>query len=251
MKKLPVIKCTKDYGMFKKIPGNRPVREAHVKRLMNSFDKKYLISPIQVNKNMGVVDGQTRLEAAKRMNLPVYYFEDGDGGLTDVHLINSCMENFKKIEFLDSYCVLGLKPYMQLKDFMKTYPDFSVGTSESILKNSHYEKEWLKDEEGKPLGRRHCFKEGLFEIPDLGQAYENAGKIMEYKQYFEGFYQTSFIRALIRIFKNPKFNNDLMIAKLKLQPRALVPCTSIKEYVNLIEEIYNYRNQKKINLRFS
>jgi hypothetical protein len=39
--------------------------------------------------------------------------------------------------------------------------------------------------------------------------------------------------------------------KLRIQPSALVDCTSTEQYRILIEDIYNYKNRNKINLRYS
>jgi hypothetical protein len=56
---------------------------------------------------------------------------------------------------------------------------------------------------------------------------------------------------MLQMFKNPNFELTEFLQKLKLQPTALVDCTSTEQYVSLIEEIYNYRRREKINLRYS
>ena len=38
--------------------------------------------------------------------------------------------------------------------------------------------------------------------------------------------------------------------KSKNQPSALTDCNDSKQYVSLIEEIYNYRRREKVNLRY-
>lgn len=248
---LPAVQITANLDIFGKVLGNRPRNEAHVLRLMKSFQQEYIPVPILVNNNLEIIDGQHRVEAARRLGLPVSYICLNGYGLAQVQRLNETNRTWVKNDFLDSYCDLKLKPYQQLKEFMKVYPEFSVGTAETIMKNSHYEKIYLLDDEGNKIGRRHTFKDGTFEVPDLGLAYENASKIEEYKPFFEGYYQSSFVRAMIALLKNPKFNNDIMISKLKMQPAALKFQTSIKQYIANVEEVYNYKSRAKVNLRYS
>jgi hypothetical protein len=43
---------------------------------------------------------------------------------------------------------------------------------------------------------------------------------------------------------------DELMAKIKLQPTALVDCISTEKYRELLEDIFNYRRREKVNLRF-
>jgi disulfide oxidoreductase YuzD len=64
---------TKNYDLFNFIDGNRDVNDLHVKRLQDSFRKKYLINPIIVNENYEIIDGQNRFKAAKEEENPIYF----------------------------------------------------------------------------------------------------------------------------------------------------------------------------------
>lgn len=248
---LPVVQITSDLSIFGKVLGNRPRNEAHVLRLMKSFREEYIPTPILVNNKLEIIDGQHRVEAARRLKLPVTYICLNGYGLSQVQRLNGTNRTWIKNDFLDSFCDLKLKPYQQLKEFMKNYPEFSVGTAETIMKNAHYEQKWIFDEDGNKIGRKHSFKDGTFDVPDLGLAYENAAKICEFKQYFPDFFQSAFVRAMIALLKNPKYNHDIMVSKLKLQPGAMHVCPTIKGYISLIEDIYNYRSRDKVNLRLT
>ena len=59
---------TRDYSMFKKVRGNRPVDQAHVKQLKKLIAEKDLMDPIRVNSNIEVVDGQHTLQARKELD---------------------------------------------------------------------------------------------------------------------------------------------------------------------------------------
>jgi len=243
---------TMDYSLFKTLKGNRPIEEGQVRRLMESFKQEYLLSPILINEKFEIIDGQQRLEAAKRLNLPVCYVQKCGYGLAEVQKLNRSTKNWGKLEFLNSYCDIGLTPYLQLKEFMKNFPDLGIAASESICTNNvsgaNNRNEILLGE-GRAIKIKN-FENGDLIINDLPGAYERATKIMEYKEYYSGYNRALFVRVMVSLFKNPVFKHDLFIKKLKLQPTALEHCQSVEQYKLLIERIYNFRNQHKVNLRF-
>ncbi|MEQ9286955.1 MAG: ParB N-terminal domain-containing protein [Cyclobacteriaceae bacterium] len=88
-KKVSPVFETNDYSSFKKIKGNRGIDPQHVNRLEHSFKKKHLKTPILLNEKMEIVDGQHRVEAAKNLNLPVYYIIKENYGLDEARALNS------------------------------------------------------------------------------------------------------------------------------------------------------------------
>ena len=231
-------KTTRDYSKFKKINGNRVVEEKRVIELMTSFEESYLTPTIDVNEKFEVIDGQHRLEAAKRLGLPIGYEIHVGWGLEECQVLNRLRKNWGKDDFRDSFAGIGNVAYLQLIEFQELYPDFKVGTAESIVSNCQ-------------VGKTKDFKEGKFEVADFQLVIDNAEKILEYKPYFKYYNNTWFVRTLISLFKNPNFDNDLMIKKLQIQPRALVRCATITQYKLLMQDIYNYRSRNKINLIYN
>lgn len=258
---MKTVKETSNYGLFKILNGNRPVSEIHVRKLMDSFiTEGYLFSPILVNKYFEVIDGQHRLEAAKRLKLPIYYIQDDNYSLNEVQILNSLNKVWTNVQYLDSFCELNLKPYMQIKEFLKYFPDFTLTAALMIISNSsNIEKkraiEGLKSDNPKRSGRDkevflRTFRQGKFEIKDLQLAYENANKILMIKQYYDGYARKHFVATMITLFKNNQFDFAEFLLKLKQQPTTLVHCANVEQYKLLIEKIYNFRRSKKINLRY-
>ena len=136
---------------------------------------------------------------------------------------------------------------------MVNNPEFPISVAEGIVGNNINNTSSNSSVHSNAAQR---FKDGLFEIPDLGLAYEYAGKIREFKPFFESFNSHKFIRALIKLFRNPDYNQDEMIRRLKMKTEAkklqvLVFCATTKQYISLLEEIYNYRSQSPVNLRYA
>ena len=58
------IKTTRNYGQFRFMKGNRDVSSLHLERLIASMREKYVPTPIIVNKDNEIIDGQHRFNAA-------------------------------------------------------------------------------------------------------------------------------------------------------------------------------------------
>ena len=86
----PIIQRTTTLDKFKLKKGNRFINEAHVKALIDSIKKHNLLhlQPIIVDTNMNVIDGQHRLKAAERLQVPIYYVIAADVSFDDIILGN-------------------------------------------------------------------------------------------------------------------------------------------------------------------
>jgi hypothetical protein len=88
----------------------------------------------------------------------------------------------------------------------------------------------------------------------MKKAYEWAHHLMSLKSYFEkGYNKSIFVRAMIRVFLNkPEFMFEEFLHKIRLRPRSIYMCGTVEQYLEMIEDIYNYRRNtdEKINLRF-
>ena len=95
------------------------------------------------------------------------------------------------------------------------------------------------------------YKIGDLEIAETF-ADDYALKLKQVEPYFPKYREIKFASALIGLFldKPEEFKFKEFINKLKLQPTKLIQCATRQQYKELIEQIYNYRRQKKVNLRF-
>jgi hypothetical protein len=251
MKKINQVFQTKDYSVFKLLKGNRIINEINIERLKKSFSNAYLLAPIIVNKHYEIIDGQHRFAAAKDLGLPINFIVEPDYGLREVQILNTNMKNWQKVDYLHAFCDLGYEEYIKMKEFMEEFPDFGISAAERILINfssGSYGGQYNIN--GKARGRVRSFENGNFFIPDLQAAYDNARKILDFKNYYEGFNRTVFVATMIGIFKNENYDHQRMIARLKANPTILEHCSNIAQYKLLLEEIYNFRSRDKVSLRF-
>lgn len=251
------VNSTTDYSKFKTLQGNRNVNSLHVRRLRESFKESYLLSPIVVNQNFEIIDGQHRFEAAKELNLPINFIICNNYSLKEVQLLNTNMKNWKKEDYLNAYCDLGYPEYLKFKEFITQFPEFGMASAEAILTNSlsggHVSKssselKGIINESGTYAVR--YFQEGDLQIPDYEKSVENAEKIMMIKPYYDGFHRPTFVRAMLGIFKIDYYCHSKLIERLAANPTALQHCANVTQYKFMIEDIYNFRSREKVSLRF-
>ena len=148
---------TRDYSMFKKVRGNRPVDQAHVQQLKKLIADKDLMDPIRVNANIEVVDGQHTLQARKELGLPVPYIIINSDDPLDVARLNQGRKNWSLDHFLGHHCARGKMDYKICKSKMQQWGLPVAETIILLLKiSSRYST----------IGT--TFKEGNFKIPAGG-----------------------------------------------------------------------------------
>lgn len=237
------VHTTNDYFLFKPLQGNRQINKLHLKRLKDAIEKNYLFTVIIVNENYEIIDGQHRFECIRDLQLPLHYIVCKGYGLSEVQILNQNGKNWNTSDYLYGYIDMGLEPYIIYKEFIDKYK-FDYHSAMCLLTSSNASS-----------NRNHdiqlTFKQGNLVIKDYQYAEGIAKKIWLLNGLYEGFLRRSFVFAMIRLLKNPEFELTEFISKLKLQPSALTDCTTVDQYITLIEEIYNYKRREKVNLRYS
>jgi len=228
---------TTDYGLFKTLEGNRSLNKLHRQRLLKSMQETPLISVAVVNRNYEVIDGQHRLSVCKELELPFYYIVVDNYGLDEVHKLNMNSKNWTLDDYMNAYADMGIPEYITYRDFRKRF-GFNHGVCLTFL--------------GERRNKEACdrFSSGSFVIVDYDKAIRVANAANSYIELTDVAKRSSFLNALWTVSNKPEFKLDEFYHKLSLNPRALIELPRQSQYVELIEEIYNYKRRDKVNLRF-
>jgi hypothetical protein len=232
---------TMDYNIFKTIDSNRPVVEAHVRHLMEQIGQKDLLHlrPIDVNADFGVVDGQHRLEAARRLGRPIYY-QVSQLTDDDMAALNRASRNWKNTDYLHYWVRKGNPHYVALADFMARHPQVILSSAQQLLT---------------PQSVRLAaqFREGLYQVEDM----ERAEKVMVFldavasEAKYKFAHDVRFITAIMWSWTRVKgFDPDTLLRKILLQPTELVRCATLGQFMTLLERLYNYKTTEKLQVRF-
>lgn len=241
---------TNDYGLFKIMGENRDTNFLHVKRLVESFNERYLISPIIVNEKMEVIDGQHRLAAAMETRKPIYYIVIPGYGIREVQILNTNQKNWNKVDFLKLYVEHGAKPYLEFKKFMEDFPELSFQACERLIRLTNIQGKKVNIEGA--TGAMKDFQEGKLVIPNLVKSYQYAKKIMDFKQFYPSFHRGVFISAMIPLFGHKNYHHSEMIYKMGVCPAGLKlkDSSNVDGYREQLENIYNWKRLRDNKVSF-
>lgn len=236
------IKRTNDYSKFNLHSQNRAIIPSHVRKLKQSIlEHGWLTgSYIVIDKKGNVIDGQHRLVAAMEINHPVDYVIEQKATVDSIRLLNTNAKNWSIIDHLKYHVKKGNQDYILLDRFMKNFPHLRPTECMMLVKNSNSSAE------------RGTFESGQFKVSDMKVAYKWGHDIMKLQYLFEGYNKSIFVRAMIKVLQKPQFDFDEFLHKVNLRKSMIHMCGTVDQYVEMIEQIYNYKRKvdEKINLRF-
>lgn len=210
--------------------------EGHVAELMRQIEEENLLiaHPILVNEFGGLIDGQHRLEAARRLNVPIFFYIVPQ--LTAKHLskLNSLQRNWAVADYVHSHN--NSPAYKVLEEYAERY-DLSISQTLALL--------------GYSSGAdRQALKNGsLSELSvDDRLAADRAGAISKYLRESCGVDKgrattKKFLAALRTLVKSPDYDESVLRQKLKV--KTVPVCSKTSEYLSELVKVYNFKNSKK------
>jgi ParB-like nuclease domain len=240
---------TENYELFKKIVSNRDIIEPHVKTLMQSIKTRNMLEfrPILVNKKMGVVDGQHRLEAAKRLVIPVYYTICETAKIEDVMILNLTQRNWNAHDYVNYYAENGNENYDRLRSFCKRF-DMEPQSAVRLIKGLSMSGGYIIK----------VIKMGEFVYPTDGNREKEVIQIIQNTRLAIDFMKkkclgdkifltTVRLREAIEDFiARPDVEFEKFLNKISLKADALCKRTGYASYVDMLKAIYNYYNPEPI-----
>ncbi len=237
-----LITKTKDYERFKFRHDNREcIDRNHVNKIANSIKAKNLLEfrPILVDAEMNIIDGQHRLLAAKQLGVDIYYQQNTELESNDI-LVMNINKNWTFGDYLNYYVKNQNDEYIKLRDFamkhnvsLKVALNITMGESKNAYKD---------------------FKNGeyKFSTEDLEKEIDICWDTVNYIKKMNGYspytLSSRFWKALLRLVKHPDFCLKKWVHNREKMSSHFVAKVGTKEYVNLFESVYNWRNQNKISL---
>lgn len=229
-----VIVSTTNYERFKLVGTNRIIKQKNVARLMKSFKMTggmQMSKPIIVNSDMQVIDGQHRLEACKRMGIPVHYVVSNDK-IENIPIYNTYQEKWGMEDYARYWAENGKDSYkriLQIRDKVSTGLN---GILECLMPRGGTNNE--------------AFKEGNFVFEqDVDECAEYVSKIMHLCYLIKGKRNISVkvVRAVRFLSKIKAFKLDNLIDKIQRYQGKLYSCATSEEYIQMFVELYNYKIQ--------
>lgn len=230
---------TTDYKKFKKLLGNREVSPRRINKILASINAVgYITSPIVVNENMEIIDGQGRFEALKQLGLPIDYIVVKGAGIDACLNMNIYQEKWRLIDYINSYVERGNENYRKLKYLLDTYKLFSINVAVTSLNGiGRYNAQAIKG--GTLVITDEEFKRAIDNLnyisPLIPYAKKTNGKL-------EPFFQ-----AVIICRNMENVDEERLINKLKENIGIMSNWSDIPTAIQSIEDVYNKQlNPKNI-----
>jgi len=238
---------TRDYSIFKRSRGNRPVDKAHVAQLKKLIADKDIGDPVKVNRGLEVIDGQHTLQARRELGLPVPYIIINSNDPLDIARFNTGRKNWSMESYLGHHCARGKMDYKICRQKMDQWGFPVSETMILLLKGTSGHKRMTND-----------FKLGNFKIPAGGIA--NIDRIgfclNKLRQYFvsdsdsKRRLKRSVISAYIICDRHPQFDRNRFEKACKSKSALFLKGTSRNDFIEIFQKIYNggLTRSKRINL---
>lgn len=160
---------TRDYNSFGLHPYRRQHTAYYMEQMVEAVRAKNWLSlyPIVVDGNNVVLDGQRRLHAAKKLNLPVWYVQPAGVNLPMMVLAGTRKLSWSLRDYLKHFCVMGNADYIELRDIAQRYDiGLHLFTRCTSVRNDEM---------------YHLFRSGNFKMPDRESLHVWARSIAQVK----------------------------------------------------------------------
>jgi len=254
-----VVLLTKDYGMFKHIRGNRDLVESNIHAIKNQLLDRGQQQPILVNERYEIIDGQHRLEACKRLKMPVQYIKRTGANLDDVISTNIVGKKWTLMDYVNRFAVEGNKDYINLQKFIVEAKKFgfAASTAVKIAQGSNTHNAFYMYEDGvirrgreqkasKPLYHvGDTIKRGSFKMPSEDEAKRRMQQIYEFKD-FSFYNKVTFVNAIMQCMRIKEMDFNRLLESARKYQRLFTNEASTENFVKMFEEVYNWRRKNKL-----
>ena len=230
------VHSTTDYSVFRIPEYQREVKDHPVKKIMNSIRNEGQIQPLTVDVSGNVIDGQHRLEALKRLRLPVWYCINHDLGQREESSFACKSANNVSNKW-------NLMAYV---NWAKKNGNEVIAEAEAIAKDWHYatNKE-LTIASGLELLNSASLQDAKSDLDNLTYKmnYDVAKNVLDFASYLKDYtVGTPFCSRMIRPLKRlsiEKGGLDIKVAKKMCKRKHIRIFASQGENYNFMKELYD------------
>ena len=224
--------------------GNRHIDEKHVAEIAERMEKLgWVGAPIEISVNEKghyvVEEGQHRLEASKLAKIPVQFIMVKPRSTYETAVQNSMVAKWTMLDYVDAYARDGYTSYKYIENLIREFPDIKLAYILSILS---------KGNGGNTVTTN--FKKGYTKVSsdEYAKARRDLEDLRMLKAKLEslGFPYGAYLKALCILLRKELIDVERMAEKIeKYGPSILLPISSTKYAVDLLERVYNHRSYDK------
>lgn len=228
-----VVRKTSNYDLFKLSKFNRNVL---IRQEMLDQAERGFIAPIIVNENMVVIDGQHRLEASKRIGVPVSYIVINGLDKDDIVNMNTVQRKWGMANFIEAFANQGNPEYIKLVDILK-----GVYNNTTVVCQVAFNVQDI-------LPVRKAVESGNFKFYNYEKTLEFFNFLIRFKEQVKVPMKTKLSLALFELFKIEKVDRERLINKVietKLDEELRAKTFNMTEALKELIDAYNKNLTKK------
>jgi hypothetical protein len=234
---------TKNYSLFTKNHEQRPLDQAHIRRLAESISIFGFLpsKPVQCYKKgqkLIVVDGHHRLAAATAAGAEVYYIIESDRCQQTMAPENVLVKKWQVMDFVRLYAARGSDDYRMLLYYHERGIPVSMAASMMI-----------KNGAGSGNATR-AISDGTFRVKDTNQIEKVDALIQEFGNIAPATKSRSFIAAISKCILWEEFDFDMFVRRMRENHLLLEKTSNEEQMLTQIEAIYNFRSRQRFPLKF-
>ena len=242
------IKNTNKYDMFELIESNRPIDWAKIDRMRKAIKVKSLMESYQIivnSKKIGIkryntngkkypiVDGQHRFISCKLEGVEIYYQINDNITLDDIPIAANLQDSWKLQDFLHHYATAGISEYKAFNGYMHKN-GFPASSTLIILCGNR----------GRYVSSK--LKAGELEITRNWTFANNfAAAVNEMGEYVNFSKHARFLEAFVEVFSHDDYDHKRMMTKLEFMAGRVRRCPDMKQHLDQLEKVYNYKSRDK------
>lgn len=218
---------TNNYEVFKLKRDNRKIKDNL--KLQEEIKEMGILVPIIVNEKYEVIDGQHRLEIARKLKKSVPFIVIKGAGKKEIVSINTTSKQWTLYDFVNSYAEEGIDEYEKMQRLIRNY-DISIGALCGLAFNT--------TDNGRPLMK---VKSGQLKFVNY-----------EFLVSFLDFYQellektvlpntSALPRSLYTLYRLKKFDPNRIFDKSGLIADKLKGVSAMGPTTHIVLECYNQR----------
>lgn len=256
-----IVRLTSDYDMFKHIAGNRELSTGNINAIAAQIQLRGQQQPIIVNERYEIIDGQHRLEACKKLKMPVQYIKKDGANIADVISTNIVGKKWTTSDYINRFAAEGNKNYIQLQNFLSLAREkgFAPSVALAIAKGSATKNRYYMYEDGKirkhnaQCGSKRLYsvgdtlQMGEFQMDSMSSAINRMNIILKFAEW-EFYSKSGFVLALIQCMRIKEFDVKRLLESARHHRRKFTNEATTDNFAQMIEEVYNYRRKNKLSI---
>lgn len=226
---------------------NREISKGQVERIKLLIKKHGYIKalPIIVDEDGLIIDGQHRFLACKELNIEPTIVVEPSFDITPI--LNASQLKWGTKDYVKYYAVKGYEDYIILEQLCKK-KNISPSIAYNIIFNKTVERQGITRNK---IYEESKLKSGLMKLPDtsekgLAKIERKVDRILNLISYLNLPRTDRLIVAISRLAKDENFVFSTMKNKIDYQRSRIYRCSTIQEYMQMLANIYNHKNSKKI-----